>query len=85
MDNNHNNKNQMKDEVNTEELKEAAREEYRRMKDELERKQEEAEELKIRMRVVEATEGLLDEIDRLRSENEAQREDTLSTGSNEPT
>ena len=65
----------MKDEVNTEELKEAAREEYRRMKDELERKQEEAEELKIRMRVVESTEGLLDEIDRLRSENEAQREE----------
>ena len=65
----------MKDEVNTEELREAAREEYRRMKDELERKQEEAEDLKIRMRVVEATEGLLDEIDRLKEENEAQRED----------
>lgn len=54
----------MKDDVNNEELKEAAREAYRRMQSELERKIEEAEELKIQMRVVEATQGLLDEIDR---------------------
>ena len=65
----------MKDEVNTEELKEAAREAYRRMQSELDRKIDEAEELKIRMRVVEATQDLLDEIDRLKDENEAQRED----------
>ena len=65
----------MKDEVNTEELKEAAREAYRRMQDELDRKIDEAEELKTQMRVVEATQGLLDEIDRLKAENEAQREE----------
>ena len=41
----------MKDEVNTEELKEAARETHRRLQNELERKIEEAEELKIQMRV----------------------------------
>lgn len=53
----------MKDDVNTEELKEAAREAYRRMQSELDRKIDEAEELKIQMRVVEATQGLLDKID----------------------
>ena len=45
------------------------------MQDELERKIDEAEELKIQMRVVEATQGLLDEIDRLKEENEAQRDE----------
>lgn len=65
----------MKDEVNTEELKEAAREAYRRLQNELERKREEAEELKIQMRVVEATQELLDEIDRLNDEINAQQEE----------
>lgn len=58
----------MKDEVNKEELKEAAREAYRRMQSELERKIDEAEELKTQMRVVEVTQELLDEIDRLNDE-----------------
>ena len=53
----------MKDEVNTEELKEAAREAYRRLQSELERKIDEAEELKSLMSVVEYTQGLLDKID----------------------
>lgn len=60
----------MKEGLNTEELKEAARETYRQLQNELERKKEEAEEVKIQMRVVEATQGLLDEIDRLNFENE---------------
>ena len=53
-----------------EELKEAARGAYRQLQDELERKAAEAEELKVRMRVVEATQGLLEEIDRLKTEAE---------------
>lgn len=61
----------MNDKVNTEELKEAARTTYRQLQNELERKMEEAEEVKIQMRVVEATQGLLDEIDRLNADNEA--------------
>ena len=65
----------MKDEVNTEELKEAAREAYRRMQDEFDRKMDEAEELKIQMRVVEATQGLLDKIDQQNSEIEALQEE----------
>ena len=58
----------MKDNVNTEELKEAARETHRRLQDALERKIDEAEALKIQMRVVEATQELLDEIDRLNAD-----------------
>ncbi|MBO5549793.1 MAG: hypothetical protein J5954_09285 [Prevotella sp.] len=65
----------MKDDVNTEELKEAAREAYRRLQDALERKIDEAEELKIQMRVVEATQGLLDKIDEQDSVIESQREE----------
>ena len=40
----------MKEGLNTEELKEAARETYRQLQNKLERKMEEAEEVKIRMR-----------------------------------
>jgi len=58
----------MKDEVNTEELKEAARVTHRRLQDALERKIDEAEDLKIQMRVVEATQELLDDIDRLNAD-----------------
>ena len=65
----------MKEYMDTEELKEAARETYRQLENELERKMEEAEEVKIQMRVVEATRSLLDEIDRLNSENEAQQKE----------
>ena len=65
----------MKENVNTEELDEAARETGRQLQAVLERKMEEAEEVKRLMRVVEATQGLLDEIDRLKSENEAQRQE----------
>lgn len=65
----------MKDEVNTEELKEAAREAYRRMQSELDRKIDEAEELKIQMRVVEATQDLLDKIDEQAAVIEDQREE----------
>ena len=65
----------MKDEVNTEELKEAARETYRRLQNEFERKIDEAEEVKIQMRVVEATQDLLDEIDRKDSEIESLHEE----------
>ena len=53
----------MKDDENNEELKEAAREAYRRLQSELERKIDEAEELKSLMSVVEYTQGLLDKID----------------------
>ena len=53
----------------------AASEAYRQLQHELDRKIDEAEELKIQMRVMEATQGLLDEIDRLKAENEAQREE----------
>ena len=42
----------MKDDVNTEELKEAASEAYRQQQHELDRKIDEAEELKTQMRVV---------------------------------
>lgn len=61
----------MKEGLNTEELKEAVHETYRQLQNELERKTEEAEEMKIQMRVMEATQGLLDENDRLKSDNEA--------------
>lgn len=60
----------MSEKVEPEELKEAARGAYRQLQDELERKTAEAEELKVRMRVVEATQGLLEEIDRLKTEAE---------------
>ena len=65
----------MKDEVNTEELKEAARETYRQLQSELDRKIDEAEELKIQMRVVEATQDLLDKIDEQAAVIETQREE----------
>ena len=60
----------MSEKVEPEELKEAARGAYRQLQDELERKTAEAEELKVRMCVVEATQGLLEEIDRLKTEAE---------------
>ena len=60
----------MSEKVEPEELKEAARGAYRQLQDELERKTAEAEELKVRMRVVEATQGLLEEIDRRKTEVE---------------
>lgn len=59
------------DELKTGELKEAARDTYRQLQNELERKKAEAEEVIIQMRVVEATRGLLDEIDRLNCDLEA--------------
>lgn len=59
------------DELKTGELKEAARDTYRQLQNELERKKAEAEEVIIQMRVVEATQGLLDEIDRLNCNLEA--------------
>ena len=65
----------MKNNVNTEELNEAAREMYRQLQSELERKANEAEELKIQMRVVEATQELLEGIERLKAENESQRQE----------
>ena len=65
----------MKDDVNTEELREAAREMYRQLQSELERKANEAEELKIQMRVVEAKQELLEGIERLKAENESQRQE----------
>ena len=65
----------MKNNVNIEELREAAREMYRQLQSELERKANEAEELKIQMRVVEATQELLEGIERLKAENESQRQE----------
>ena len=65
----------MKDEVNTEELKEVARETYSRLQNMLASNIDEVEEMKIQKRVVEATHGLLDEIERLKTENEALRQD----------
>lgn len=65
----------MKDDEKNEELKEAAREAYRRLERELERKIDEAEELKIQMRVVEATQGLLDKIDQQDEVIRSQQED----------
>ena len=59
------------DELKTGELKEAARDTYRQLQNELERKKAEAEEVIIQIRVVEATQGLLDEIDRLNCDLEA--------------
>ena len=65
----------MKNNVNIEELREAAREMYRQLQSELERKANEAEELKIQMRVVEAKQELLEGIERLKAENESQRQE----------
>ena len=65
----------MKENVNTEELKEAARERCRRLQDTLDRKLDEVEEVKELMRMMESSQGLLEEIDRLRSENEALKEE----------
>ena len=69
------NKNLMTENVDTEELKEAARETYRRLQNVFKSKMDEAEEVKILMRVVEATQGLLDEIERLKTENQALRQE----------
>ena len=65
----------MTENVDTEELKEAARETYRRLQNVFKSKMDEAEEVKILMRVVEATQGLLDEIERLKTENQALRQE----------
>ena len=56
----------MKVNVNTEELTEAVHETYRQLQNKLERKANEAEELKTQMRIMEATQKLLDEIERLK-------------------
>lgn len=61
--------------MNTEEMKDAARERLRQLQDTLERKMDEVEDVKKMMRMTESTQGLLEEIDRLKSENEAQREE----------
>ena len=53
---------------NIEELKEMARESYRRLQNIVERKIDEVEELKIQMRIMEATQLLLNEIDRQKEE-----------------
>ena len=64
---------QMKDNVNTEELTEAVHETYRQLQNKLERKANEAEELKTQMRIMEATQKLLDEIERLNNDLEDYR------------
>lgn len=61
--------------MNIEELRDAAREAGRQLQDVLERKIDEVEEVKRLLRVLESTQGLLDEIDRLNSDNEALRQD----------
>lgn len=63
----------MKDNVNTEELTEAVHETYRQLQNKLERKANEAEELKTQMRIMEATQTLLDEIERLNNDLEDYR------------
>lgn len=63
----------MKDNVNTEELTEALHETYRQLQNKLERKANEAEELKTQMRIMEATQKLLDEIERLNNDLEDYR------------
>ena len=65
----------MDEELKTGELKEAALEMRRQLQDMLERKMEEAEELKTQLRVTEATQSLLDEIDRLNTVIEDQQEE----------
>ena len=63
----------MKEEVKTEELKEAAREVRRQLEREQERMAEEAQRLEQQLRTLEATEDLLAEIDRLKDEGEGLR------------
>ena len=63
----------MNDTIDTEELKEAARETYRLLQNKLEGKIDEIEELKMQMRIMEATQGLLDDIERLNNELEGYR------------
>ena len=63
----------MKVNVNTEELTEAVHETYRQLQNKLERKANEAEELKTQMRIMEATQTLLDEIERLNNDLEDYR------------
>ena len=63
----------MKDNVNTEELTEAVHETYRQLQNKLERKANEAEELKTQMRIMEATQTMLDEIERLNNDLEDYR------------
>ena len=65
----------MNEDFGPEELKEAMHEMYRQLQKELERKLEEADFVKVQMRVVEATQGLLYEIDRLNDEINAQQEE----------
>ena len=64
----------MKENMNTEELKEATREVRRQLEREQEELTERAEQLKGHMLTLEATEDLLAEIDRLKDDNEALRE-----------
>ena len=63
----------MKEEVKTEELKEAAREVRRQLEREQERMAEEAQRLEQQLRTLEATEDLLAENDRLKDEGEGLR------------
>ena len=63
----------MKEEVKTEELKEAAREVRRQLEREQERIAEEAQRLEQQLRTLDATEDLLAEIDRLKDEGEGLR------------
>ena len=64
----------MNDDMTPEELKEAALNELRQLKNELEKKEAEVEELKTRIRVMEAIQSLFDKIDQLKAENEAQQQ-----------
>ena len=63
----------MKEEVKTEELKEAAREVRRQLEREQERIAEEAQRLEQQLRTLDATEDLLAEIERLKDEGEGLR------------
>ena len=63
----------MKEDINTEELLEAAEDTCRQLKREQEELEDRAKELRMRLQVVEATKELLREINRLKADNEALR------------
>lgn len=63
----------MKEDINTEELLEAAEDTCRQLEREQEELEDRAKELRMRLQVVEATKELLREINRLKADNEALR------------
>ena len=65
----------MKEELDIEELKEAAQESYRQVQNEIEKMVEEVEEMKTQLQVLKSTQDLIEEIERLNAVIDSQQEE----------